>query len=495
VTVYLVGAGPGDPGLLTRRGAEVLARADVVLFDRLVDARVLALAPPDALLVDVGKRAGEPRRQSDVNALILEHARRADTVVRLKGGDPFVFGRGGEEAEMLMAAGVAFEVVPGVSSAFAVPASAGVPVTHRGLASSVTVVTGHVGDATDPGAVDWESLGRAGGTLVVLMGMAARAEIARRLMAAGRRPETPVAVVHAGTTATRRTVRTTLAGMADVVLDPPCVIVIGPVAALDLRGATGSLAGIRVVVTRPRTRAAELVSGLTRAGASVIELPVIAIADPPDGGAGLRAEASRVGEYDWVVFTSVPAVERFVDLLRNGRDLGSARLAVVGRATAQALQARRLAVDLVPQKHTAADLVDALASADPGGGRILFPKALGAREVLASGLRARGWDVTEVVAYQTVSATDAIGADEVDAASQADAIIFTSPSAVTHYAALAGDRPHPGAVVCIGPVTAAAARAAGFAVAVVADDASAAGLVDALSAHFTGSPGHRPWRG
>jgi uroporphyrinogen III methyltransferase / synthase len=488
VTVYLVGAGPGDPGLLTRRGAEILSRADVVLFDRLVDPRLLALAPADALLVDVGKRVGEPRRQSDVNALILEHARCADTVVRLKGGDPFVFGRGGEEAEMLMEQGVAFEVVPGVTSAFAVPASAGVPVTQRALASAVTVVTGHVGDAPDPGAVDWESLGRAGGTLVVLMGMATRPEIARRLMAAGRRPDTPVAVVHAGTTAAQRTVRTTLADLAEVVLDPPCVIVIGPVAALDLRAATGPLAGLRVVVTRPRSRASELVSGLVASGAAVIELPVIAIADPADSGAALRAEAARAADYDWVVFTSVPAVERFVDVLRDGRALGSARLAAVGPATAEALAARHLVADLVPPVHTAAGLVDAMAAPGAPGGRVLFPRALEARDTLARGLRDRGWEVTEVVAYRTVAATDAVSDDDLAAVSSADVVVFTSPSTVTHYATLAAGRAQPSVVACIGPVTAEAARRAGFSVAVVAEEHTAAGLVDALSVHVAERP-------
>ena len=186
MTVYLVGAGPGDPGLLTLRGAELLGQAEVVLFDRLVDPQLLDLVPADALRIDVGKRPGQLRRQDEINALIVEHARKGRTVVRLKGGDPFVFGRGGEEAEALITAGISFEVVPGVTSAFAAPASAGTPVTHRGLSSSVTVVSGHVGDPAAPGAVDWASLARAGGTLVVMMGMAARAEIARRLVDAGR---------------------------------------------------------------------------------------------------------------------------------------------------------------------------------------------------------------------------------------------------------------------------------------------------------------------
>ncbi len=232
MTVYLVGAGPGRPDLLTVRGATLLGRADVVVHDRLVDPGLLALAPVGAELVDVGKIPGRPPGQDDINRLLVEHGRRGRQVVRLKGGDPFVFGRGGEEAEALLAAGVAFEVVPGVTSATAAPAAAGIPVTHRGTSTSFTVVTGRVGEAA-PG-VDWDSLARAGGTLVVLMGMAERSVIAGAVLAAGRPASTPVAVVHWGTTDRQQVVRTTLGALADVDLPSPSTIVIGEVAALDL---------------------------------------------------------------------------------------------------------------------------------------------------------------------------------------------------------------------------------------------------------------------
>lgn len=234
MTVYLVGAGPGDPGLLTMRGAELLRRADVVVHDRLIAEELLNLAPPAAIVIDVGKVPGAPSRQREINATLVEHGRAGRQVVRLKGGDPFVLGRGGEEAEALRQAGVAYEIVPGVSSAFAAPAAAGIPVTHRGLATSVTVVTGTVGHHPGTQAVDWESLGRAGGTLVVLMGMQERAEIARRLLAAGRPSDTPVAVVHWGASSRQRVVRSTLEGLSSTDLPPPAAIVIGPVAALDL---------------------------------------------------------------------------------------------------------------------------------------------------------------------------------------------------------------------------------------------------------------------
>jgi uroporphyrinogen III methyltransferase / synthase len=236
VTVALVGAGPGDPGLLTRRGAELLATADVVIHDRLIGAELLDLAPVGAERIDVGKGPGQSGRQADINELLVAHGRTGRRVVRLKGGDPFVFGRGGEEAEALRRAGVEVEVVPGVSSAFAAPAAAGIPVTHRTVSTSVTVVTGHEGDPSLPG-VDWEALGRVDGTLVILMGMGARAAIATRLVAAGRDGSTPVAVVHWGTTERQRVTRTDLAHLAEVDLPAPAAIVVGAVADLDVTGA------------------------------------------------------------------------------------------------------------------------------------------------------------------------------------------------------------------------------------------------------------------
>ncbi|MGH9083705.1 MAG: uroporphyrinogen-III C-methyltransferase, partial [Acidimicrobiales bacterium] len=341
MTVYLVGAGPGDPGLLTRRGAELLAAADVVCYDRLVDRSLLALAPPGAELVDVGKTTGGGEvRQDLINDLLVRHGRAGRTVVRLKGGDPFVFGRGGEEAEALAGAGVPWEVVPGVSSAVAVPAVAGVPVTHRGLSTSVTIVTGHVGDATAPGGVDWDALGRAGGTLVVLMGMAQRAEIGRRLVAAGRPPGTPVAVVEWGTTPRQRKVRTTLGELAAVALRSPAVIVVGAVAGLDLAAAARPLGGTTVVVTRARHQAGLLSAALAAAGARVVEVPVIDVVDPDDGGEALRRAAGAVGAYRWVAFTSANAVARFLPLLRDARALAGAEVAAVGGATAAALAER-----------------------------------------------------------------------------------------------------------------------------------------------------------
>lgn len=492
MTVYLVGAGPGDPGLLTRRGAELLARADAVVYDRLVDPALLALAPEGADLFDVGKlpSPGGAARQEEINALLVRLGRAGRAVVRLKGGDPFLFGRGGEEAEALVRAGVAWEVVPGVPSATAVPAYAGIPVTHRGLSTSVTVVTGQVGDRSADG-VDWEALARVDGTVVVLMGMATRGEIAGRLMAAGRPADTPAAVVEWGTTPAQRTVRTTLAGLGAVDLESPSVVVVGPVAALDLAWADNRpLGGTTVVVTRARGQAGPLAAALTAAGARVVEVPVVELVDPADGGAALRRAAARAERYRWVAFTSANAVHRFVPLLRDSRGFGSAQLAAVGGATAAALADYHLVADLVPEDTDGGPGAAGLAASFPDApprGRVLFPRAENARRALPEGLRARGWAVDEVDAYRTVPAAPppAVVADQL---ASATVVTFTSPSTVEGYLTLADAAgrplPVPPVVACIGPTTAEAARRAGLDVEVESPSPSAEALVAAVAAHL-----------
>jgi uroporphyrinogen III methyltransferase/synthase len=484
VTVYLVGAGPGDPGLVTRRAAELLGRAEVVVHDRLVPAAVLSLAPADALVVDVGKRPGAPRRQAEIDALLVEQGRAGRTVVRLKGGDPFVFGRGGEEAQALRDAGVPFEVVPGVTAAFAVPAYAGVPVTQRGLAASVTVVTGHVGEDAGSG-VDWKALAAVGGTLVVLMGMATRAEIAALLIAGGRAADTPVLVVEQGTTRAQRVARTTLSELHAVDLGSPATIVIGAVAGLDLEWfRAGPLAGTSVVVTRAAARAGALVTALEAAGATVQVLPVVETADPEDGGLAMAAAMRRAGDFAWIVLTSANGVERALDTLVDVRVLGGVRLAAVGPATAAALTERQLVADVVAEPATAEGLAACLPVAPPDASkaRVLYPRAAEARPVLADALRAKGWDVEEVIAYRTVAVGDRVPAAALDEASEADVVTFTSPSTVRAYLDAAGDRRLPPIVACIGPVTAEAARRAGIEVTVVADEHGAEGLVRAVLA-------------
>jgi uroporphyrinogen III methyltransferase/synthase len=479
VTVYLVGAGPGDPGLITAKGAELLRRADVVLHDRLVAPELLALVPGDALVVDVGKQPGGPRRQEEINALLVEHGRSAGVVVRLKGGDPFVFGRGGEEASALRAAGIAFEVVPGVTAAFGVPAYAGVPVTHRGLSSSVTVVTGRVGDA-GTGAVDWEALAGARGTLVILMGMEHREEIAARLVAGGRPSHTPVLVVQDGTTGAQRVERTTLDRLHDVTLGAPATIVVGEVAGLELDWfRTAPLTGVSVVVTRAAARAGRLVSLLAGAGAHVVCLPVVETADPDDGGAALGDAMGRVHEFGWVLFTSAVAVERALSTLDDVRALAGVRLGVVGPATADALAAWHLRADVVGQPASAEGLVASMPAPEGGRGMVLYPRAAEAGDTVVTGLRAKGWEVEDVVAYRTMPAVESLRSGLLDAAAQSDVVTFTSPSTVRAFLAAMGERHLPPLAVCIGPVTADAARQAGLRV-VEADSRASEGLVHAI---------------
>jgi uroporphyrinogen III methyltransferase/synthase len=469
MTVYLVGAGPGDPGLLTVRGAELLARADVVIHDRLSASALLDLAPPTAERISVGKTPRGPSTpQDEINRLLVEKGAAGLEVVRLKGGDPFVFARGGEEAAALAASGIAFEVVPGISSAIAAPAYAGVPVTYRGLSTSFTVVTGH----EDPWAAtetDWEAVARVGGTIVVLMGVATRGAIAERLVAGGLAPDTPVAAVTWGTRSGQRTVRTTLGDLGAVAVDHPAVIVIGAVAGLDLAWFEHrSLFGTRVQVTNGL-----LTAQLRALGADVVETPAITISDAADGGVSLRGAAERAHTYDWVLFTSATAVDRFMTQLRDARQLGTAKVAAIGGGTEAALARWHVAADLVAGDAVAEGLLDALPT-EPA--RALLPRAAVAREVLPDGLRSRGWTVDIVEAYRTVPAAPV--------AVDADVITFMSSSAVEAYVAANGTARVPPVVATIGPVTSAAARAAGIEVTVEASPHSAGGVIDGIVGHI-----------
>ncbi len=483
MTVWLVGAGPGDPGLLTVRGAEALARADTVVHDRLAERSLLDLAPAGAERIDVGKSPGGPVDQEDINALLVDRARAGRTVVRLKGGDPFVFGRGGEEAEALLAAGVAFEVVPGITSAIAVPAYAGIPVTHRGLSTSFTVVTGHSRHGPDD-PVHWESLARAGGTVVVLMGVAHRAEIARRLMSGGMPADTPVAAVRWGTRTDQSTVRTSVGDLAGAELEPPVTLVIGAVAGLDLAWFEARpLFGRRVVVTRATAQSPGLVDALRRGGATVVSLPTIEVVEPSDGGTALAEAAARVRHFDWVVFSSANTVERLFAHLPDARALAGTGVAAVGASTAAALAARGVVADLVPERATAEALADAFPAASRcPAGRVLLPQAAGAAATMETGLSAKEWLVDVVEAYRTVPTT--LDADAVAGAASADAIAFTSASTIDNYVDVAGKAAVPPVVACIGPVTAARARQRGLAVSVEAAESSVDGLVAALIDHF-----------
>jgi uroporphyrinogen III methyltransferase/synthase len=474
--VHLVGAGPGDPGLLTVRGADVLRRADVVVHDRLSESSLLELAPANAERISVGKSPKGPSTpQEEINRLLIERGRAGLEVVRLKGGDPFVFGRGGEEAAALAAAGVPFEVVPGVTSAVAVPAYAGIPVTHRGMSTSFTVVTGTEAPWASS-ETDWEAVAHIGGTIVILMGVATRAVIAERLQAGGLPGATPVAAVTWGTRADQSTVRTTLAGLGDAEIHSPAVIVVGEVAGLDLGWFEHRpLFGRRVIVTRARTQASGLARELAALGADVVEVPVIEIDEPTDGGVPLVRAATEVHTYDWVVFTSSNAVERFVQHLRDARAFGAAQIAVVGSGTAEALARFHIAADLVPERFVGEALVDAFPN---GSGRVLLPQAADARPTVRDGLREKGWDVDVVEAYRMVQGRPSDAA--LAAARDADAITFTSASTVSNYIDVAGLDAVPATVVSIGPITTRAAKEAGVEVTAEADPSTIEGLIDAL---------------
>jgi uroporphyrinogen III methyltransferase/synthase len=483
MTVYLVGAGPGDPGLLTVRGAEVLARADVVVYDRLSVASLLEQAPAGAERINVGKAPGHATMpQTAINDLLVERGRAGLAVVRLKGGDPFVFARGGEEAQALADAGVPFEVVPGITSAIAAPAYAGVPLTMRHSSTLFTVITGHE-DPDKGGEIDWETVARLGGTIVVLMGVARLPKIVARLLAGGLPADTPVMSVQWGTRPEQRSVRATLGTILDHELASPSTIVIGKVAGLDLGWfESRPLFGRRVVVTRAREQASDLVAALRAHGADTIEAPTIEIDEPADGGVALRQAAADVSTYDWVVFTSANAVRRFFPLLRDSRALGGVQVAAIGPGTADVLAARHVVADLVPDRFVAEALIDAFpAPPGDGAGRVLLPRAALAREVLPEALRAAGWHVDVVEAYRTRRApvTDELR----KAVSEADVITFTSSSTVTNFVDAFGSDAAPPIVTCIGPITAATARERGLRVDVEAEVHTIDGLVDALVVH------------
>jgi uroporphyrinogen III methyltransferase/synthase len=481
MTVYLVGAGPGDPGLLTVRGAELLGQADVVVYDRLSIGSLLDLAPPGAERISVGKSPGHATLpQDDINALLVERGRAGQSVVRLKGGDPFVFARGGEEALALMDAGVPFEVVPGITSAIGAPAYAGIPVTMRHSSTSFTVITGHE-DPDKAGELDWKAVARLGGTIVVLMGIGRLDKIVGELLAGGLPAETPAAAVQWGTRPEQRTVRATLGTITERDLAPPATLVIGRVAALNLDWyESRPLFGRRVVVTRTRAQASTLSALLRAQGAEPIEIPLIDVTDPDDGGTALRqsVEQIRSGQYEWVVVTSPNGAARLVDSWRDARDLVGCQVAAIGPSTADVLRRPGgVEADLIPPEFVAESLVEAFPAGD---GRVLLIRAAVARDILADGLAAKGWKVDIVDAYRTVPVSPSD--EQRTALRTADAITFTSSSTVDNFVAAFGLDDLPPTIACIGPVTAATAREHGLRVDAEAEAHTAAGLVDALVA-------------
>jgi uroporphyrinogen III methyltransferase/synthase len=488
--VYLVGAGPGDPGLLTARALELIAAADVILYDRLIPAAALDGARADAQLVFVGKEGRGPSvPQEQTESLIVEHARAGRTVVRLKGGDPFVFGRGGEEALALRAAGIPFEVVPGITAGIAASAYAGIPVTHRGLSSAVALVTGHEDPDKDEAAIDWPALAAFPGTLVFYMGVGRLPQIAASLMAAGRPGSEPAAVVENGTLPAQRTVSATLQTIAETVRDhdvrPPSITVVGPVAALagELSWLPARpLAGRTVAVTRARAQASELARRLEEHGARVVQAPVIRVEPLP----GPPLDPSP---YDLICVTSANGVAVLFERLeaggRDARALAQARIAAVGDGTARALAEHGIRADILPERSVAESLVEALS--DVPATRALVARARDAREVLPEALRARGIEVDVLALYETIA--EPLSERALELARSADYITFTSASTVRFFMEAVGgggqaDAPLSPAtrVVSIGPVTSQALREHGLQVDLEAERHDIDGLLDALLA-------------
>ena len=491
--VHLVGAGPGDPGLITVRGAELLRKADVVVYDRLVSSALLALAP-DAEPIYVGKEPDTPGEfQAFINEQLAAHAREGKTVVRLKGGDPFVFGRGGEEAMALAEAGVPFEVVPGVTSAIAVPAYAGVPVTHRDIAAAFTVVTGSEDPAKPDPQVDWKALAHVGGTLVVLMGWQSLPAIIQALLEEGRSPDTPAMVTQWGTLPNQRTVSGTLADVVEkgkaAGITSPVVTVIGGTAALRpaLRWFDRTpLFGKRVLVTRSRTQAGTLSALLSVQGAEAVELPTIAV-KPLSDTSTLDAALADLSSFDWVILTSTNGVDAVFGRLdaagRDARAFSQTKVAAIGPATAAALLDHGIIADLMPAAYTTRSVANSFASLDIRGSRILLPRADIAPPTLPDGLREMGALVTEISAYHTALPEDAsVVARETLASGTIDAVTFTSSSTVRNLVSLLEGPAliNESKVVSIGPVTSRTASELGVRVDREAAEHTVRGVADAV---------------
>lgn len=498
--VYLVGAGPGGIGLITFRGLELLRQADVIVYDRLADDGLLARARGDAEMIYVGKAAGDHSvEQGEIDRILVAKAKEGKSVVRLKGGDPFVLGRGGEEAEALFQGGIPFEVVPGVTSAVAVPAFAGIPVTHRGMASSFAVVTGHEDPTKEDSSVDWKQLATSVDTIVCLMGMGNLKVIVDRIIKGGRSLTTPVALIQNGAGPRQRTLVATLATIvahaerAD--FKPPVVIVVGDVVALRERLAwfdNRPLFGKRVLVTRSRDQASKLSKLLSELGAEAVELPVIESRELEDT-TKLDLAVSKLRKFQWVLFTSVNGVDAFWKRMRAAeldvRWFGKVKIGAIGPATADSLRDLGLYPDFISQDFTSDSMLEGLAELGIAGCRVLLPRSDIAPGDLIDGLIKLGAKPIEVAAYRT---TKPAGIDEKGSRrlleGDIDIITFTSSSTVTNLlAALDGDVEaiNKAKVACIGPATASVAQKAGIRVDIMAQEHTIPGLVAAIEEYFT----------
>ena len=496
--VYIIGAGPGDPGLITLKAVQALAGADVVIYDNLVNEELLKYAPANARFTYAGKQGGDHTLSQDqINALLEQEARAGHTVARLKGGDPFIFGRGGEELQVLAANGIPFEVIPGVTSAIAAPAYAGIPLTHRRMASTVAFVTGHEDPTKEQSDINWPALAGIG-TLVFLMGVKNLSQITAALLEAGKVPETPAALIRRGTTPHQQTLSGTLVDIATKATEhgfrPPAILVVGQV--VDLRQTLGwfenlPLFGRGVLITRPERQADDLARLLADKGANPIPFPTIAI-EPPGSWQELDAAINRLEDYGWLIFTSANGVHYFFERLgqkgKDLRDLGGVKICCIGPATARQIEARGLRADLVPDEFIAEGILKSFSTMDLEGVKILIPRAEKARDILPRELAAQGALVTVAAAYRTVNS----GRTKQELAGLlheggVDVITFTSSSTVTNFVQIAGtdfEPPEKVKIACIGPVTARTAREAGFRIDIMQDEYTMQGLVKALVEYY-----------
>lgn len=493
--IYLVGAGPGDAGLLTIKAREVLEIADVVIYDRLADEKILNYVPATAEKIYVGKSAGRHTlKQEEINKLLVEKSKTAKNIVRLKGGDPFVFGRGGEEALTLQENNLEFEIISGVTSAIAVPAYAGIPVTHRGVATSFAVVTGHEDPNKSESSINWEKIATAVDTLIFLMGVENLPKITAKLIEHGRAKDTPAAVIRNGTKFSQQVLISTLENIsADVEknkIKPPAILVVGDVVNLreNLKWFdTKILFGKKILVTRTRAQASKLTRQLENLGADVIEFPTIKIVPPSDNFKLLDTTISDIKNFDWIIFTSANGVEKFFERLKifkmDSRALSNSKIAVIGSATAEKLSDFGITADLIPAEFRAEGLIDALKNS-VNGKNILIARAESARDILPLELKNFGANVTVAAAYKTVSAVENISEinfDEIDVAT------FTSSSTVENFVAAAGiDALKKFKTAAIGSVTAETLKKFGVTADIVAKEFTIAGLVDAIKNFYEG---------
>jgi len=502
-TVCLAGAGPGDPGLVSHRTLECIQQADAIVYDRLVSPRLIALARPDAELIYVGKASSQHTlRQDDINALLVRLAKENKSVLRLKGGDPFVFGRGGEEALVLRENGILFEIVPGITSAIAVAAYAGIPVTHRGIATSFAVFTGHEDPEKTESGLQWDKLTMATDTLVFLMGVENLPYITTQLMANGRSADTPAAVIRWGTTPQQQTLVTTVgSAVADVAahkLTPPAIFIVGEVVTLrnELRWFdTRPLFGRRILVTRAREQASRLTAGLEAAGAQCIEAPTIQIV-APQSFEPLDQAIAALAQYTWVAFTSPNGVEAFFNRLKtagkDARQLATAKVAAIGSETAATLERHGVIADLVPAEFRAEAVVEALTGRISSQDRILIPRAEQARELLPQELARMGAAVDIVAAYRTVTGgADGKAVAKMLAAGEIDIVTFTSSSTVTNLLALLGEQGREllsgVKIACIGPITADTCSEQGLQPDLIAAEYTIQGLTESIIREWGGN--------